>query len=81
MKRELKAVIKSFGIELLVYGGLVTAYFFLVLRFMGGWLYRLYADERKTYAAVALLLVIGQGFLLEILTRALLQFIRRKEKK
>ena len=81
MKRDLKAVIKSFGIELLVYAGLVAAYFFLVLHFMGGWLYRLYADERKTYAAVALLLVIGQGFVLEMVTRALLRFIRRKEEK
>ena len=81
MKRDLKAVMKSFGIELVVYAGLVAAYFFLVLHFMGGWLYKLYTDERRTYAAAALLLVIGQGFLLEILTRALLRFIRRKEEK
>ena len=81
MKRELKTTIKSFGLELLVYGAFVTIYFFCVLHFLGKWLGQLYADERKTYAAVALLLVIGQGFVLEILTRALLDFIRRKGTK
>jgi hypothetical protein len=76
MKKELKTVIKSFSIELVVYAVLVVGYFFLVLHFLGDWLYHLYHDERKTYAFVALALIIGQGIVLEILTRALLRFIK-----
>lgn len=72
---------KSFSIELVVYGALVVAYFFLVLHFLGDWLYHLFREERKTYAAMALLLIIGQGIVLEILTRALLGFIRGKREK
>ncbi len=76
MKLEIKNVFKSFSIELVIYAGLVVGYFFLVLHFLGGWLYHLFREERKTYAAVAILLIIGQGFLLEVLTRLLLRFIR-----
>ncbi len=81
MKKEIKGIFKLFSIELVVYAALVVAYFFLVLHFLGGWLYQLFREERKTYAAVALLLIIGQGIVLEILTRALLGFIRGKREK
>jgi hypothetical protein len=81
MKKELINVFKSFSIELVVYAALVVAYFFLVLHFLGDHLYELFREERKTYAAVALLLIIGQGIVLEILTRALLGFIRGKREK
>ncbi|HEX4644562.1 MAG TPA: hypothetical protein VH598_03045 [Verrucomicrobiae bacterium] len=76
MKKEIKSVFKSFAVELVVYTALVIGYFFLVLHFLGNWLFQLYQHERNLYAAVALLLIIGQGILLEILTRALLGFIR-----
>ena len=81
MKKEINNVIKSFCIELVVYAGLVVAYFFLVLHFLGDWLYHLFREERKTYAGMALILIIGQGIVLEILTRALLGFIRGKREK
>jgi hypothetical protein len=81
MKKEIISIFKSFSVELVVYGVLVVAYFFLVLHFLGHWLYHLFQDERKTYAAVALLLIIGQGFVLEVLTRALLGLIRGKREK
>jgi hypothetical protein len=77
MKRELKAVFKSFSIELVVYAILVVGYFFLVLHFLGSWLYHLYHDERKIYAFMALALIVGQGIVLETLTRTLLRVIRR----
>jgi len=76
MQRELKTVLKSFGIELAVYGVLVLGYFFLVLHFMGDWLLHLYKSERKIYAAMCLILIIAQGMLLEFLTRNLLRFIK-----
>lgn len=81
MKKEIKAVFKSFSIELVVYAALVVAYFFLVLHFLSDWLYRLFREERKTYAVAALVLIIGQGFFLEFLTRALLGLIRGKREK
>ena len=81
MKREIKAVFKSFLIELVVYAVLVVGYFFLVLHFLGQWLYDLFQHERKTYAFVAIVLIIGQGFLLEILTRTLLRLIKPEGKE
>jgi hypothetical protein len=76
MQREVEHSLKSFLIEFVVYGVLVSGYYLLVLHFLGGWLHHLYAAERRTYAAVALALIIGQGFLLEALTRFLLSYIR-----
>lgn len=81
MKKEIKSVFESFSIELVVYAALVVAYFFLVLHFLGDWLYQLFREERKTYAAMALILIIGQGIVLEILTRFLLGFIRGEKEK
>lgn len=76
MQREVKSSLKSFMIEFGVYGLLVTAYFFLVLHFLGGWLERLYQDERRVYAGVALGLIVCQGIVLELLTRGLLALIK-----
>jgi len=76
MKPEVKSSLKSFLVELVVYGMLVGGYFFLVLHFLGGWLEGLFESNRRWYAAIALGLIIGQGFLLEILTTALLALIK-----
>ena len=75
MKRDVETAVRSFLIEFVVYGALVTGYYFLVLHFLGDWLFHLFSKDRATYAAVALALIIGQGFLLEILTRLLLSWI------
>jgi hypothetical protein len=77
MKMNLKSLFKTFSVELLVYAVLVVAYFFLVLHFLGGWLYHLFKDERSWYAAMALILIVAQGIVLESVTRALLNLIRR----
>ena len=81
MKPLIKTVLKSFSAELPVYAALVTIYFFLVLHFLGDWLFQLFNSERKLYAIVAVVLIIGQGYVLEILTRVLLGFIRGKKEK
>ena len=81
MKKGIRELLKSFSLELPVYAVLVVAYFFLVLHFLGGWLFHLFQDERRTYAAVALVLIIAQGFVLEILTRGLLRLIRREKEE
>ncbi|HEY0456466.1 MAG TPA: hypothetical protein VGE41_08825 [Verrucomicrobiae bacterium] len=72
-----KGPLISFAIELAVYAVIVFIYFFLVLHYLGDWIAHLYRDERKLYAIVALLLIVGQGIVLEMLTSALLRIIRR----
>jgi hypothetical protein len=81
MRKEVEDSLQSFLLEFVAYSGMVAAYFFLVLEFLGPWLDRLYEHDRRTYAALSLGLILGQGFLLEILTRFLLQFIRTRSEK
>ncbi len=76
MNQEVKSSLKSFVLELLVYGALVVGYFFLVLHLMGNWLNDLFHNNPRLYAAAALLLIIGQGVLLEWVTSMLLAFIK-----
>lgn len=78
MKRETWEIVKWFLVELALYAALVTVYFFLVLHSLGGVLLNLFQEERKLYAFAALALIIGQGIVLEILTRAVLRVFRRK---
>jgi len=67
--------LRAFAIELAIYALLVTAYFFLVLHLLGGWLYQLEVHHRYTYAGVAILLIIGQAVVLESVTTFLLRLI------
>ncbi len=76
MKKETAKTLRAFSIELVVYAALVVAYFFLVLHFLGGWLYRLEAHHRYTYAIIAILLIIGQAVVLESVTTFLLRMLR-----
>jgi len=69
---------RSFLFELIVYAGLVVAYVFLVIGLLGGWLAGLYAHNKVGYAFAALLLIIGQGVVLEMVTTILLKLIRRR---
>lgn len=62
--------------ELLLYSILVAGYLLLVLRFLGTWLKHLFDTDRSGYAFVALLLIVTQGILLELLTGALLRILR-----
>ncbi len=76
MKKETARTLRAFAIELVIYALLVTAYFFLVLHLLGGWLYELEIDHRYAYAGLAILLIIGQAVLLESLTTFLIRLIR-----
>lgn len=78
MKKETARTLRAFAIELVIYALLVVAYFFLVLHFLGGWLYQLESQHRYTYASVAILLMIGQAVVLQNVTTLLLRFIRRR---
>ena len=67
---------RAFVIELAIYAVLVITYFFLVLNLLGQWLYELEIHRRYTYAALAIVLIIGQAVLLESLTTFLIRLIR-----
>ena len=68
--------LRSFLLEFLVYGLAVAVYFFLVLTFLADWLTELFTANREGYAFVALGLIVAQGFLLELLTRTVLDLFR-----
>jgi hypothetical protein len=76
MKKEAASTFKAFAVELVIYAVLVTAYFFLVLHFLGEWLLQLELHHRYIYASVALLLIIGQAVVLENVTTILLRLLR-----
>jgi membrane protease YdiL (CAAX protease family) len=80
-KDQIKIVLRAFSIELPVYAILVLAYGFIVLHFLAHPLFQLFTTDRKLYAAVALVLIIAQGYFLEILARGLLALIKRKRDK
>jgi hypothetical protein len=73
-------LLKSFLIELVVYGLLVVGYYFSVLYFLGSWLGELFHHQRQVYAAVALALMVGQAVLLDAVTHLLLALIRPRRK-
>ena len=78
MKERFTHAARSFLIELTVYAGLVLVYVFFVIAFLGGWLDNLYLHNKIRYAVVALLLIIGQGVVLEMVTSSLLRIIRSR---
>jgi len=76
MNKKTRNSLAWFTLELAVYAGLVTGYYFLVLKFLGTWLYSLFQNGREAYAGIALGLIIAQGLLLEILSRTLLNWMK-----
>ena len=76
MKKETVKTVRAFAIELVIYALLVIAYFFLVLHFLGQWLYQVEINHRYLYAGLAILLIVGQAVLLERLTTFLIRLIR-----
>lgn len=62
----------------MLYAGLVVVYVFFVIAFLGNWLDALYEHHKIRYAFAALLLIIGQGVVLEMVTTILLRLIRRR---
>lgn len=67
--------LRSFGIELIIYGLLLTAYFFLVLRLLGTPLTQLFDDNLVLYAFVALGLIVAQGAALDAITSLLVRLL------
>jgi hypothetical protein len=70
-----KPMMRSLGIELLVYAPLVTIYFLIVIYFAKDLLLRIYYELPVVYSVVTLLVIVAQGVLLEALTSWLLRKI------
>jgi hypothetical protein len=75
-KKEKTTTLRAFLVELVVYGIFVTVYFFLVLHYLAGWLQDLHLNHVRIYAAMAIVLIIGQAVLLESVTTWLLRLLR-----
>ena len=75
-KKDKARTLRAFLVELGIYGVFVTGYFFLVLHFLSGWLQDLHLHHVKIYAAMTIVLIIGQAVLLESVTTWLLRLLR-----
>lgn len=75
-KRSMLRALRNLLVELIVYGTLVTIYALGILRFLADPLKDLYNENLTMYAWVALLLIVGQGVLLEEVTSFLLDRLR-----
>jgi hypothetical protein len=75
-KKQQESTLRAFLVELALYAVFVTAYFFLVLHYLSGWLQDLHLHHVKLYALIAIVLIIGQAVLLESITTWLLRLLR-----
>ena len=72
----LRSLIRNFVIELALYTVLVVGYFLIALRLLNGIVTHLYQTNPVAYAFLALLLIVGQGVLLDGLTTFLLNRVK-----
>ena len=63
-------------VELALYAVLVVGYLWGVLLLIDDWVVELALETGVRYALVALALIVGQGFLLDIVVENLLRFVR-----
>lgn len=78
MNGKLKRSLILFSLQLLLYGALIVSYLWFVLHFLKGWIVQLNGQNRHLYALLSLLLIIGQGMILEALTAGLMNFVRAR---
>ena len=70
---------KTFLLELSLYAILLVAYFAFVLHYLGGWFKDLFDHDRRLFAVMALVVMIGQTVGLEIVSSFLIWLLRRKK--
>lgn len=73
MERDTKKIVRNFAIEMTIYGALVVIYFLVVLQTIGDWLFELYETNLTLYAIVALILIVVQAVVLEMVTTFLIE--------
>jgi hypothetical protein len=75
-KANLRVLVRNMVIELLIYGVLLVIYFYVVLRFLGGFLTNLFHEQLIVYGVVGLGLIVIQAVILEAVTSFLLGLLR-----
>lgn len=70
-----KQLIRNFLIEMVVYGVLLVAYFFLALRYLAAPLAKLFDSNIVVYAFLGLTLIVVQAVFLEFVTSLLFDFL------
>ncbi|HTV78678.1 MAG TPA: hypothetical protein VMF03_10495 [Steroidobacteraceae bacterium] len=68
MPEQARTFLKSMAFELPLYVVVVSAYIVLVLRYLAQPLHSWFASQRVLYAGAALVLIIGQGLVLDFVT-------------
>jgi hypothetical protein len=71
---------KSFAIELALYAVLTVAYFFFVLHNLNGWFKELFDHDRRLFAVMALVVMLGQTVGLQIVCDSLVWLVRKRKK-
>jgi hypothetical protein len=71
----LRPLIRSFIIELVVYGFLVAVYSYVVLRWLSEPLRAMFHTNLLLYALLSLGLIVAQGAVLDVITSFLLRLI------
>lgn len=67
----------TIAVELVLHAVLVVAYFFAVLQWLNEPLVRLSRENLAYYAVASILLILGQGMLLDIVTSIVPHLVRR----
>ncbi len=75
-KLDPRILFRNLAIELIIYGGLILAYNFFVLRWMGDWLLSIFNSKLTIYALYALGLIVIQGVFLDFVTSFLMKYIK-----
>ena len=70
----------SFWLEVAVYAALMVGYLLLVLKTLDGPLARMYELHRVEYAIAALMLILLQGIVLELLTKVLVGLFGKRRR-
>ena len=73
-----KRLVINLIIEFIIYGGLVTLYFLVILRYLNEPIKNLFDNNLTVYAIVSLILIGLQGVLLERLTFYILDWVGLK---
>ncbi|MGD2146218.1 MAG: hypothetical protein PVH41_05965 [Anaerolineae bacterium] len=74
-KEDLRKLIRNFIIELVVYGALVAAYSYVVLRWLSEPLFEMFHTNLLLYALLSLGLIVAQGAILDFVTSFLLRLL------
>jgi hypothetical protein len=70
---SLSPLLRSLLLELAIYTPLVAFYVLVVLRFANDYITWIYNENLVVYSVLAVVLILGQGILLEILTSWLIR--------